>query len=385
MCAFGLLFPQQAVADVSYFPVPAVSTSKNDGSEGGFILPILVTDDAGDLTHLIAPLFVVNSIVGARGSINLFRYWPGGRQLRVVGMFTQEIERRLEFEYTDPAFSQGLFTLDFGASFFKNATNRFFGIGQDSPEDDETNYTAREVRAHWSFGVYLNPVTRLTFRQRFREVRVQRGATDLPFTAEAFPDVEGIGGTSLLGQRLSFRYDTRDNLVTPTTGILTRGLAAVNLNLRKSGLPVYFRYGLEYRQLFPSPTKRIIFVVRGLLQATFGEEIPFYELSSLGGENTLRGYGQDRFLDNHMVAFNVEQRIHLMRLHIFNVDAEFSVAPFVDMGKVFPSFDTKLLADYEVTPGVGFRGLVRPNVVGRVDVGFSREGSAVFAGLDFPF
>ncbi len=173
--------------------------------------------------------------------------------------------------------------------------------------------------------------------------------------------------------------------MTPTTGILSRGFAAVNLNLRKSGLPVYFRYGLEYRQLFPSPTKRMIFVVRGLLQATFGEEIPFYELSSLGGENTLRGFGQDRFLDNHMVALNLEQRIHLMRLHIFNVDAEFSVAPFVDMGKVFPSFDTKLLTDYEITPGVGFRGLVRPNVVGRVDIGFSREGNAVFAGLDFPF
>ena len=34
---------------------------------------------------------------------------------------------------------------------------------------------------------------------------------------------------------------------------------------------------------------------------------------------------------------------------------------------------------------VGIRGIVRPNVVGRLDYGFSREGGAIFAGLDFPY
>ena len=41
--------------------------------------------------------------------------------------------------------------------------------------------------------------------------------------------------------------------------------------------------------------------------------------------------------------------------------------------------------DYRMTPGIGFRGVVQPNVVGRVDYGYSREGGAVFAGLDFPY
>lgn len=384
-CTLVPAFPCTSRAEVSYFPVPAVSTSKNDGSEGGFIVPILRTDEEGDLTHLIAPLFVVNTIVGARGSVDLFRFWSGGRRLRFVGMFTQKIERRLEFEYSDPAFYHGLFTVDLGSSFFKNATNRFYGIGQNSLQSNQTNYTAREVRAHWAFGVYLNPVSRLIFAQRFREVRVERGATSLPYTAASFPSVQGINGASILGHRLTFRYDTRDNLVTPTTGSLTRIYAGININTRKSNFPTYFRYGLEFRKLFPSPTKRMIFVVRGLLQATFGQDIPFYELSSLGGQDTLRGYGQDRFIDKHMVVLNAEQRIHLFQIHVFNVNAEFSVAPFVDMGKVFHSFNTKLLTDYQVTPGFGLRGLVRPNLVGRVDIGFSREGNAVFAGLDFPF
>jgi hemolysin activation/secretion protein len=126
-------------------------------------------------------------------------------------------------------------------------------------------------------------------------------------------------------------------------------------------------------------------VIRADLQTTFGNQVPFYELSSLGGQNSLRGYGVDRFIDDHLIAFSIEQRIHVMRMRVFNVPAEFEVAPFVDMGKVFNTFRKRQFRDYEVTPGIGFRTIVRPSVVGRIDYGYSDEGGAVFAGLDFPF
>jgi hemolysin activation/secretion protein len=148
---------------------------------------------------------------------------------------------------------------------------------------------------------------------------------------------------------------------------------------------VFYRYALEMKKLFPSESKRLILVVRGDLQTTFGKQVPFYERSSLGGQNNLRGYGVDRFIDDHLIVLNVEQRIHVLRTRLFNVAAEFEIAPFVDIGKVFNTFKKRQLQDYEVTPGIGFRGMVRPSVVGRVDYGYSSEGGAVFAGLDFPF
>jgi hemolysin activation/secretion protein len=137
--------------------------------------------------------------------------------------------------------------------------------------------------------------------------------------------------------------------------------------------------------LLPSESKRMILVIRGNLQATFGSQVPFYERSSLGGQNNLRGYGVDRFIDDHLMAVSVEQRINVLRTRILNVVAEFEVAPFLDMGKVFNTFKREKLQDVVFTPGVGFRGIIRPSVVGRVDWGFSNEGGAVFAGLDFPF
>ena len=387
LCAGGeLLSLVSAHAEMQVFPVPSVSTTRNDGNDAGLIVPILVTDPDGELKYLMAPMLIRNSIVGTRGVFNIFRYEPGGRETRFIGSFTEKIERKLVFSYSDPAFSNGRYFLQFGGSFFKNATSRFFGIGQDSLEGNESNYTAREFRANWRFGVYINEVTQIAVAQRFRDVQLQRGATNLPFTVERFGEIDGVRGESMIvGHRATFYYDTRNNLVTPTDGMAVSAYAELNQNIRNGDHPIYSRYELEVKQLFPSESKRAILVVRADLQATIGTQVPFFEQSSLGGQNSLRGFGVDRFIDKHLVAFSVEERIHIARTRLAGVMADFELAPFVDTGQVLGDFKDVSFKDYRVTPGVGLRGIVRPNVVGRLDYGFSREGGAIFAGLDFPY
>lgn len=378
--------PKYAGADVQYFPVPAVGSSKNDGSDAGLIVPILITDPDGELKYIVAPMIVRNSIVGTRGALNVFRYEPGGREMRLIASFTERIERKVVFAYADPAFSQGRYSLNFGASFFKNATSRFFGLGQATSEPEQTNYTAREGRANWRFGVYANEVTQISVGQRFRDVSLQKGATDLPFTGGRFPAVDGVQGESLiLGHRATFYYDTRNNLVSPTDGMAVTAYAEVNQNIRNGAHPVYSRYEIEVKKLFPSESKRAILVVRADLQATIGSQVPFFEQSSLGGQNNLRGFGVDRFIDKHLVSFSVEERIHLARAKVAGVSADFEIAPFLDTGQVFSDYKKVSFHSYRMTPGIGFRGVVRPNVVGRIDYGYSREGGAIFAGLDFPY
>ena len=378
--------PEAVRADVQYFPVPSVSTSKNDGNDVGLITPILITDPDGELKYIVAPMVVRNSIVGTRGALNLFRYEPGGREIRFIGSFTERIERKLVFSYADPACSQGRYSLNFGASFFKNATSRFFGLGEATSEPQQTNYTAREGRANWRFGVYANEVTQIAVGQRVRDVRLQKGATDLPFTGDRFSTVDGVQGESIIfGHRATFYYDTRNNLVTPTDGMAVTAYAEVNQNIRNGDHPVYSRYEVEVKKLFPSESKRAILVVRADLQATIGTQVPFFEQSSLGGQNNLRGFGVDRFIDKHLVSLSIEERIHLARTRVAGVIADFEVAPFLDTGQVFNDYKDVSFKSYRMTPGVGFRGIVRPNVVGRVDYGYSREGGAIYAGLDFPY
>jgi outer membrane protein assembly factor BamA len=373
-------------ADTQIFPIPSVSTSKNDGSEAGLIVPILITDPDGELKYLLAPMLIKNSIVGTRGTFNLFRYDPGGRQMQFIASLTEKIERKLVFNYVDPAFSDGRYFLNFGGSFFKNATSRFFGLGQTTVEAGETNYTAREARANWRFGIYANEVTQFAVSQRVRQVSLQRGATDLPFTGDVYPTVPGVEGESIIiGNRATFYYDTRNNLISPTDGMAVTAYAELNVNARNSDFPLFSRYELEVKKLFPSESKRAILIIRADLQATLGQQVPFFEQSSLGGQNNLRGYGVDRFIDKHLIAASVEERIHLARAKIAGVAADFEMATFLDTGQVFSDFKDVSFKDYRMTPGIGFRGIVRPNVVGRIDYGYSKEGGAIFAGLDFPY
>jgi outer membrane protein assembly factor BamA len=383
--ALLLLLPGSVLAETKYFPLPAVGTTKNDGSDVGLIMPTLVTKPDGDLHYLVAPMLIYNTIVGARGSLNVFHYEPGGRELRFVGSISERIERKLLLSYIDPAFGNGRYALSFGGTFFKNATARFFGLGPSTSQGEETNYTAREIRAHWKFGLHMNEVTQIAIGQRYRDMQLQPGAVDLPYTLNVFPTVVGGQGAKILGHRATFHYDTRDNLVSPTDGSQVTAYAELNQNLDNDIHPVFYRYELEGKKLFPNGSKRMILVVRGDIQLTFGNQVPFYEQSSLGGQNNLRGYGVDRFIDKHLVVLNIEERIHVLRAKFLNVAAELEIAPFVDIGRVFNTFETEILTNYRVTPGIGFRAMVRPNVVGRVDYGYSKEGGAVFAGLDYPF
>ncbi|MDH3503221.1 MAG: outer membrane protein assembly factor [Nitrospirota bacterium] len=389
LAAAGGVVPSSVVlAENSFFVVPAFSTSKNDGQDFGLIAPVLNSDAEGNLRSLFAPMLIHNSFLGVRGTLNYFHYWSGGSQMEAVGSYTEEIERELKFRFQDPGFIEGLFFVDIGAQFFKNATKRFYGLGQTTPQDNETNYTGREIQVHWNFGIHLNDVTRLSVNQRFRDVKIHPGGVDSePYTQDRFPGEPGIKGAKILAHRLVFQYDSRDNLNTPTAGTRFEafGELAQNFDRGKEDDLLYFRSGFDLRKLIPSPSKRYIFVARAMLQLSFGDGIPFYEQSSLGGEDNLRGYGRDRFIDKHMVAFNAEERIHLFGMKMFNVNMECEMVPFVDIGRTYRDFKFRQFHDWEITPGVGFRAIVRPNVMARVDWGYSREGGAVFAGLNYPF
>ncbi|WP_197351216.1 hypothetical protein, partial [Acinetobacter baumannii] len=88
----------------------------------------------------------------------------------------------------------------------------------------------------------------------------------------------------------------------------------------------------------------------------------------------LRGYGRNRFVDSSYLLCNLEERIRLFRWSVFDVNTDWEVAPFIDLGAVMESLDRAEAKSFEFNPGIGFRAVVRPNIVGRVDIGFGNEG-----------
>ena len=158
--------------------------------------------------------------------------------------------------------------------------------------------------------------------------------------------------------------------------------AELNQNLLHRKPNRWSRYVLDARQLIPHGGERLVFVARFLMDATVGPAIPFYERPTLGGENTLRAFGTNRFIANNALLVNLEERVQVLRKRVFDHPIELELAPFLDIGRVSRDFQLRQL---QYNPGIGLRLLARPHIVGRIDVAYGRDGENVFVGLDYPF
>jgi hypothetical protein len=372
--------------DYTFIPLPAFAYARNEGYWIGALMPTLKGSDKGEVENIIAPQYLHNENIGENLTLNYYGYRNNGMvQYRAVASYATKIERYFDLSYMDLAAGGGRYILGGQISWFKNPFARFFGFSNSSSEADETNYTSREGLVNFTLGVNLTADALIMFTERYRDVRIEQGAVDsLPQTKQLFPDVTGIGGAHILGHRLTFRYDTRDFQLTPSSGTYVNVFAEFDQNLMGSGPNRWWRYSFDARHLIRHNTDQV-FVMHVLFDAVTGDRIPFYERPSLGGENTLRGFGLMRFIDDTAVLINLENRIQALERQIFDYNINLEVAPFLDIGRVGSNFETDWLNQIQYNPGLGFRVTAKPHVVGRIDVAYGRDGANTFVGLDYPF
>jgi hypothetical protein len=364
-------------------PLPAFSYTRNESYWIGALMPILKSNAKDEVEDIVAPQYLHNRFVGETLTLNYYGYRGDTIQYRAIGSYATKVERNVDLGYKDTAIGGGRYILALEGTWFKNAFARFFGLGNQAPEANETNYTARETRLGLSAGVHLGNDTALVFTERYRDVRVDTGVIPtLPQTKDRFPNVTGVEGAHILGHRLSLLYDTRDDLLTPVKGRYVAVFAELNQNLLHREPNRWSRYVLDARQLIPHGGERLVFVARFLMDATGGPAIPFYERPTLGGETTLRAFGTNRFISDNALLVNLEERIQVLRKRVFDHAIELELAPFLDFGRVSRDFRLRRM---QFNPGIGLRLLARPHIVGRIDVAYGRDGDNVFVGLDYPF
>jgi len=90
-------------------------------------------------------------------------------------------------------------------------------------------------------------------------------------------------------------WDTRDYPVTPTHG--SSGELFFEKTAKGWGSDAdYIRYGIEGKHFFSWMEGKQNTVIHGLYDWANGPNIPFYELATLGGRETLRGLVMADFL-----------------------------------------------------------------------------------------
>ncbi|HTJ08095.1 MAG TPA: BamA/TamA family outer membrane protein [Candidatus Binataceae bacterium] len=373
-------------------PIPEIETDPNSGVTYGVLAAMLFTDKQGEINNIVAPDITGNSTLGPGGTFRYLGYPSADTQYYVIAGFEEKIARHVDLDYATGRTHQKGFSLEGHFFFERDPTERFFGIGNSSSEGNESNYTTEQLYFEGTLGYNVTPRFQIALFERPRYVRISNGAFEsIPSINKQFPGLKGLnGGTEVLNQ-LQATYDTRDSVDLPTDGGYDLIYASIADRRFMSSIS-YTRMGVDLHHYFPIGRK-ITLATHGYLQyMPAGNEVPFWSMARLGGESsllfrqqTLRGYGAGRFVDNNLFDINVEMRSRVWETDIFNTHGILELAPFFDVGRVFHNPGEDFVTDLHPVGGMGFRAIAEPFVVGYVDAGWGGEGAAVFSGINYPF
>jgi hypothetical protein len=375
-----------------FIPVPEIATDPNGGTTIGILPVFLFTDNKDQIRDILAPDINWNTTLGPGGNFRYLAYPSEDTNWYVVGGASQTIARKVDLDYQTGRTHQKWFSFEGRFYFERDPTERFFGVGNDSSEGNQTNYTTEQIYGQASLGLNLTENLQVQYMLRPKWLRVQDGAfNSIPSIYHLFPHQKGINGGSENLNQLMVQYDTRDSIDIPRHGGLYRVYGGI-ADRRFGSSSSYTQFGYDVHQ-YLTATKRITFAGHLFMEyEPAGNEMPFWAQARLGGDEslltdqqTLRGYGAGRFVDNNLFVANVEMRTRVWSANLFGTRGTLEIAPFAEAGRVAHSLDYNPVSALHPVGGVGFRGIAEPFVVGYVDVGYGGEGAAIFSGINYPF
>jgi hypothetical protein len=359
--------------------LPVIATNPNAGMTYG-VLPVWLTHNANhEIVQIFAPMFTYNHTYGASFAGSYYYYPSGDEKLRAVLEKSQKSNQRAAVQYDNRALFDGRATLLIVTNFEADGGAQFYGVGPSTTKGDEASERLLEDLVKAELGIKFWGPFAAAAGWQFRRTQVQAG----PFSAPTLlpQDVRTI--TSYALPRLTLSRDTRDLPFTPSSGSLSELFAEYSVAALGSSSD-YEHYGGQWRFYEPTAANWVT-VLHAQAEQSGGGNVPFTALSELGGADSLRGYAEGRFQDRGSAFANIEERWRVHSIDLVHSVTDFQVAPFLDAGTVFPSPGQAEARRVAAVAGVALRAVVKPAVVGKVEVGVGREGPAVFVGIDYPF
>ncbi|MCC7263349.1 MAG: BamA/TamA family outer membrane protein [Candidatus Latescibacteria bacterium] len=192
----------------------------------------------------------------------------------------------------------------------------------------------------------------------------------------------GEGSSGLVG--VMVRWDTRDDETLPRRGALHEwSYESAHNSLLGLLLPQigFSRYTFSDIRFFPL-TSRLNLANRAVFEIMQGT-VPVdvmgdlgglrRKIKGLGGDETLRGYDTNRFIDRVRYFSNTELRYTLRRQTLLRQYLEWTGVAFVDLGRVWPDLKSLTLAGIHLTGGGGVRAYWNEDFVASLEGRFSTE------------
>lgn len=246
---------------------------------------------------------------------------------------------------------------------YSNFPRLFYGIGNNTPASNE------EVYAYRLFLFEPLLVKRVTGKLfaggGFRYVAVT-GVELAESSILTDSRVPGVRGARSTGVETALTYDTRDNVLNATSGMLGEATHGW-YDERLGGNQRYELTKIDVRQYWRLFRHRAdVLAVQGYGYFATGRA-PLLEYGALGGGELMRGYYEGRYLDRCLVAGQLEYRRPLTR--------RFGVVGFVGAGRVADRLRDFAFSAIKPVVGGGLRFKIvkAENLNLRVDFGVGKN------------
>jgi outer membrane translocation and assembly module TamA len=257
---------------------------------------------------------------------------------------------------------------------FAQFADKFYGIGNATPNIAEEEYSADRIRAILKMQRTLVERARAGIlldyeHQRLRETKAGG--------ILATQNINGTFGGSIVGYGVVATFDSRDNVFSSSSGAFIEGTAT--LYPRTLGSDFEFgAYTIDARGFLAVADAQVI-AVQAYGRFSSGAP-PFQRLAALGGSYRMRGLYEGRFRDQHMIELQGEYRFPLV--------ARFGLAGFVGTGDVASAASAFRVSEMKYSVGAGLRYSISPQdkVNIRLDVAFaSKSSSGVYFTIEEAF
>ena len=249
---------------------------------------------------------------------------------------------------------------------YLNYPDNYYGIGNSNEVDDFEKYTNQFIQLEGRLYKPFNERTfiGLTFDLQNNKLRKFEPGGQLESEV-----INGKSGGMHIGIGPAYRYDSRDNTLFPSSGILI----AAEVLIVQLGDFHYTNFYVDLRKYLKINNEKNIIGLHFSSKLLAGNDVPFYKLPQLGGENRLRGIkNASIYRDRNSVFLQTEYRRHLFW--------RFGAVAFAGVGDVAHNVGDYNLSDLKYVGGLGLRFAAikdqKLNIT--CDLGFAKGNQSAF-------
>ena len=245
----------------------------------------------------------------------------------------------------------------------------FYGVGNKTNETTTEQVTYNSFKSEFAF---LKKIKKDVYiGARYNYANYYHITSDKKVNS-CLDTVTGNSGSINSGLGIAFIFDSRDNYTNTTKGWLL-ALDGTWNNLCFGADHNYFAMNADLRK-FKQLHSGAVLALQGVLNIKEGE-VPFTQLSYLGGSNIMRGFYAGRYRDKNLLAFQAEYRRKLI--------GKWGCVLFAGAGKVSNEIEELNLHELQHSLGFGFRrSITKKNKVNlRIDVGYGNGNSNFYINI----